>query len=41
MHLLHEKGWISDPQSKAKSVLLTKEGSELGAGVLGKVFWTK
>ena len=26
MNLLHERGWISDPTSKAKSVLLTEEG---------------
>lgn len=26
MNLLHEKGWISDPVSKAKSVVLTDEG---------------
>lgn len=25
---LHEKGYISDPVSKAKSVVLTEEGSE-------------
>jgi hypothetical protein len=23
---LHEQGWISDPKSKAKSVILTEEG---------------
>jgi hypothetical protein len=23
---LHEQGWISDPKSKAKSVVFTKEG---------------
>jgi hypothetical protein len=38
MHLLHEKGWISDPKSKAKSVLLTKEGSELAPEYLEKYF---
>lgn len=27
MNLLHECGWISDPRSKAKSVLLTEEGA--------------
>ncbi len=26
MNLLHERGWISDPKSKAKSVMLTEEG---------------
>jgi hypothetical protein len=28
MDLLHEKGWIVDPRSKAKSVLLTEEASD-------------
>jgi hypothetical protein len=26
MHRLHEKGYISDPVSKAKSVVVTEEG---------------
>ena len=26
MDRLHEKGWISDPKSKAKSVVMTEEG---------------
>jgi hypothetical protein len=26
MDLLHEKGWIVDPQTKAKSVVLTEDG---------------
>ena len=25
LHRLHEKGWISDPHTKAKSVVLTEE----------------
>jgi len=29
LNLLHEKGWIDDPRSKAKSVFLTKEGARL------------
>jgi Domain of unknown function (DUF6429) len=29
MDLLHEKGWIVDPQTKAKSVVLTEEGERL------------
>jgi hypothetical protein len=29
MDLLHEKGWVVDPQSKAKSVVLTEEGERL------------
>ena len=28
MDRLHEKGYISDPQSKAKSVIMTEEGLE-------------
>lgn len=27
--MLYEKGWISDPKSKSKSVLLTEVGEEL------------
>jgi len=38
MHLLHDKGWISDPRSKAKSVLLTEEGKELAPKLLEKHF---
>jgi hypothetical protein len=29
LDLLHEKGWILDPKSKAKSVVLTDEGARL------------
>lgn len=29
LNLLHQKGWISDPKSKAKSVVLTQEGERL------------
>ncbi|NOZ84907.1 MAG: hypothetical protein GXP49_01325 [Deltaproteobacteria bacterium] len=28
MDRLHEKGWISNPRSKAKSVAVTQEGQE-------------
>jgi hypothetical protein len=28
MDLLHERGWISNPKGKAKSVHITKEGLE-------------
>lgn len=38
MHLLYERGWISDPKSKAKSVLLTEEGRELAPEYLEKYF---
>ncbi len=32
MSLLHERGWIMDPRSKAKSVLLTEQGIQLAEG---------
>lgn len=38
MNLLHQKGWISDPVSKAKSVLLTEEGQALASEFLNKHF---
>jgi hypothetical protein len=38
MNLLHEKGWISDPVSKAKSVVMTTEGEELARSFLLKHF---
>lgn len=38
MNLLHEKGWISDPVSKAKSVVLTEEGERLAHEFLLKHF---
>jgi uncharacterized protein DUF6429 len=34
MDLLHEKGWIVEAQTKAKSVILTEEGEELAAKLL-------
>jgi hypothetical protein len=36
--LLHQKGWISDPQSKAKSVVLSEEGEKLAAQFLARHF---
>lgn len=36
--VLHEKGWISNPRSKAKSVRLTEEGEELAQEFLEKHF---
>jgi hypothetical protein len=36
MDLLHEKGWIVDPQSKAKSVVLTEDGERRAAEFLRK-----
>jgi Domain of unknown function (DUF6429) len=38
LDLLHEKGWIVDPRSKAKSVVLTEEGERLAAEFLRKYF---
>jgi len=38
MNLLHHKGWICDPVSKAKSVGLTEEGEALAAELLHKHF---
>jgi hypothetical protein len=38
MDLLHEKGWIVDPRSKAKSVVLTEEGERLAREFLRKYF---
>ena len=38
MGLLHEKGWISDPVGKQKSVFLTDEGASLAASYLEKHF---
>ena len=38
MNLLHEKGWIQDPVSKAKSVVLTEEGARLASQFLDQYF---
>lgn len=38
MDLLYKKGWIADPQSKAKSVVLTEEGERLAQAFLHKHF---
>jgi hypothetical protein len=38
MDLLHEKGWIADPRSKAKSVVLTEDGERLAREFLQKYF---
>ena len=38
LDLLHAKGWISDPNSKAKSVILTLEGFALAETMLEKHF---
>ncbi len=38
MDLILEKGWITDPKSKAKSVVLTDEGERLAGEFLRKHF---
>ena len=38
MDLLYEKGWIVDPRSKAKSVVLTEDGERLAREFLKKHF---
>ena len=38
MNLLFEKGWIRDPVSKTKSVLLTEQGKALARSFLVKHF---
>lgn len=38
MNRLHEKGFISDPRSKAKSVIVTEEGLELSKTLFLKHF---
>ena len=38
MNILFEKGWISDPVGKQKSVWLTKEGVELAEQFLEEHF---
>ena len=35
---LHEKGYISDPKSKAKSIVLTEEGAKLSKELFEKHF---
>jgi hypothetical protein len=38
MDRLHKKGYISDPKSKAKSVIVTEEGKELARELFEKHF---
>lgn len=40
LNLLHDKGWISDPRSKSKSVVLTDEGAQLAQDLLRRQFGT-
>jgi hypothetical protein len=41
MERLHQKGYIGDPKSKAKSVVLSEEGSELSEKLFIKYFVNK
>lgn len=41
MDRLYEKGYISDPRCKAKSVVLTTEGFELAEQLLQQLFGSK
>jgi hypothetical protein len=38
MERLFEKGWISDPKSKAKSVVFTDEGLKRAERLMGELF---
>jgi predicted transcriptional regulator len=38
MDRLHQKGFISDPKSKAKSVLVTEEGQKAAKELFEKFF---
>ena len=38
MDRLHKKGFISDPKSKAKSVLVTEEGQKVSKELFEKYF---
>ena len=38
MDSLHQKGYISEPATKNKSVLLTEEGAELSEELFEKLF---
>ncbi|MGA1531321.1 MAG: DUF6429 family protein [Kiritimatiellia bacterium] len=38
MNRLHEKGWITDPESKAKSVGVTEEGFKMAEALFQKHF---
>jgi len=41
MDRLHEKGWISDPQSQAKSIVMTEEGYRKAEEFFNKHFRKK
>jgi hypothetical protein len=39
MERIHEKGWISDPKNKTKSVMLTDEGMDLARESFRELFF--
>jgi len=41
LDLLHEKGYISNPATKAKSVVLSEEGARLSEELFAKLFAAK
>jgi len=41
LDLLHEKGWLVEAQTKAKSVVLTEEGERLAREFLRKHFFRR
>ena len=41
MNFLHEKGYISNPATKAKSVAFTEEGARLSKELFEKLFAVK
>jgi len=41
LNRLHERGYIDDPVSKAKSVMLTEEGAERSRRLFEKHFMTE
>ena len=41
MDILHEKGYISDPATKNKSVVLSEEGAKLSEELFEKLFARK
>jgi hypothetical protein len=40
MNRLHEQGWISDPKSTAKSVIMTEEGYQRSEQLFQRLFVT-
>jgi hypothetical protein len=41
MNFLHEKSYISNPATKAKSIIFTEEGARLSKELFDKLFATK